>query len=71
MTAGGAPPLGMRPSEPRPGKASLEDLPEEELHRIQMGYEALAQDARRRKLGRRRGAKGRSHDRHRPTPKAP
>ena len=48
----------------------LEDLPEEELHRIQMEYEALAREARRRKGQRPSRAKARHAKRERPTPRA-
>jgi low affinity Fe/Cu permease len=41
----------------------LEEMPEEELHRLQQGYEALAAEARRKHHGRRRDGRTR-----RPTP---
>lgn len=54
----------------------LEDLPEEELHRLQMGYEALAREARAKRQARRpsagRGRPGRGKREkreERPTPK--
>ena len=49
----------------------LEDLPEEELHRLQMEYEALAKEARRRNERRRASTrpKAGSRRRERPTPK--